>query len=166
MRILLNDISTGPCPTLYLPAVRGCTDSRALVKSAIFFEAPPCFTCCRWYFLSSESGIKRFIILWYWTSTWRRAKSKKKKSEVVPAAHQLHISCYAVDAWRVGLPCSTWGCRVYWRHRNGRLSCRTECGPRTLPSQSGEANAADEAGTGCGIQSEHFSAGSERRSDD
>lgn len=74
---------------LYLPAVRGCTDSRALVNSAMFLRAPPRFTCCRWYFLSSERGIKRFIILWYWTSTWRGAKKRKKrKSEVVPG-HQL-----------------------------------------------------------------------------
>lgn len=97
MRILLNDISTWPCPTPYLPAVRGCTDSRALVKSAIFFEAPPCFTCCRWYFLSSESGIKRFIILWYWTSTWRRAKAKKIRSCTccASAAHQL-LRCWCL----------------------------------------------------------------------
>lgn len=58
------------------PAVRGCTESLALVKSAMAFRGPPLAWCCRWYFFSSDRGRKRFIILWYWTSTWEREENK------------------------------------------------------------------------------------------
>lgn len=37
-------------------------------------------------------------------------------------------------------PCSTWGCPLYCWHQSGHLSYQTECGPRTLPSQSAEGN--------------------------
>lgn len=56
------------------PSVKGCTDSLALVKRAMSFRGPPLERCCRWYFFSSDSGIKRFSILWYCTSTWERRK--------------------------------------------------------------------------------------------
>lgn len=61
---------------LNLPSVNGCTDSLALVKRAMSFRGPPLERCCRWYFFSSDKGIKRFSILWYCTSTWERRKRR------------------------------------------------------------------------------------------
>ena len=41
----------------------------ALVKSAIFFSAPPLLLCSKWMAFSSASEMKRFSILTYCTST-------------------------------------------------------------------------------------------------
>lgn len=46
-----------------IPVLRGCTESLALVKSAMSLRGPPLARCCRWCFLSSDRGRKRFIIL-------------------------------------------------------------------------------------------------------
>lgn len=108
-----------------LPVVSGCTESLALVKSVMSFRGPPWTRCCRWYFFSSDKGIKRFIILWYWTSTWETHIKKNS------------AACSNVTAgMSFGLPCSIWGCLVYCWHQSGRLSYQTVCGPHTLPSQS------------------------------
>lgn len=77
-----------------LPVVSGCTESLALVKSAMSFRGPPSARCCRWYFFSSDKGIKRFIILWYWTSTWERHTSKKNSSACSNVRHQPHLLVY------------------------------------------------------------------------
>lgn len=108
--------------------VRGCTESLALVKSAMSFRGPPLVRCCRWYFFSSDRGRKRFVILWYWTSTWERRRQDQPSCLIV-------ISNCIFKSW-ISLPCSTWGCLVYWLHQNEHLSYQTECGPHKLPSQS------------------------------
>lgn len=75
------------------PVVRGCTESRALVKSAMSFRGPPSARCCRWYFFSSDKGTKRFIILWYWMSTWER-RVKKNSWSCLSIRDEAHLLVY------------------------------------------------------------------------
>lgn len=70
--------------------VRGCTESLAFVKSAMSFRGPPWSRCCRWYFFSSDRGRKRFIILWYWTSTWERGRERHKQNQHMLKYQELH----------------------------------------------------------------------------
>lgn len=138
-----------PTNILDLPVVRGCTESLALVKSAMSLRGPPLARCCRWYFFSSERGRKRFIILWYWTSTWERRKQNQQSC--------LKINIQTFNPW-MHLPCSTWGCLVYCWHQSGHLSCQTECGPHTPPSQSRQGKTAKHWGPNAGLfkSSEHY----------
>lgn len=67
------------CGPISIPLVRGWTESLALVKRDMSFRGPPLALCSRWYFFSSERGRKRFIILWYWTSTWQMENMKENQ---------------------------------------------------------------------------------------
>lgn len=117
---------------LKIPAVRGCTESLALVNSAMSFRGPPWARCCWWYCLSSERGRNRFTVLWYWTSTWKRRRQTQPSGPSL-IRYLSHLQL---------VPCSTWGCLACCSRHNARLSCQTECGPRKLPLQSIGGNTA------------------------